>query len=303
MITIADFKINQDHQEILPMNSSEFPYLCNYANLDRCIDKSFPWHWHSAFEVDYIAEGEVEFRTADDVFHLKKGDAIFFNSNVMHDIHAQDKKSGCQLYAHLFDPHFISGTPGSIFEQKYIAPILQNAELSAYVIRPDNYRRIQMIEKLLHITELTQKEGFGYEFEIRSQLCRFWCLLLEETQELPIQHSRKNHADTERIKLMIQYIREHYSEKITLDDICASAAISSRECTRCFQRSIGISPITYLNDFRIRMAAQLLLGTDDSILTISENCGFSSVSYFGKVFSETMKCTPREYRIVGRTLI
>ena len=44
------------------------------------------------------------------------------------------------------------------------------------------------------------------------------------------------------------------------------------------------------------MAAQMLLQTGDNIITISENCGFSSNSYFGKVFHESMGCTPMEYR-------
>jgi len=44
------------------------------------------------------------------------------------------------------------------------------------------------------------------------------------------------------------------------------------------------------------MAADLLSGTAKSIIEISEECGFSSPSYFGKVFKESMGCTPKEYR-------
>ncbi|MGI6012074.1 MAG: helix-turn-helix transcriptional regulator [Ruminococcus sp.] len=47
---------------------------------------------------------------------------------------------------------------------------------------------------------------------------------------------------------------------------------------------------------RIQMAAQMLLRSSDSITEISEKCGFSSDSYFGKIFRERMKVTPREYR-------
>ncbi|MGN1141302.1 MAG: helix-turn-helix domain-containing protein [Oliverpabstia sp.] len=296
MLATSDFKINNDNQEILPMDSEQFPYLCNYAELDTYVEKCIPWHWHSSFEFDYIEEGEVELRTSDQVYILKKGDVFFVNSNVLHAIHAKDKQNGCKIYAHIFDMHFLSGMYNSLLEQKYMFPIIKSKELQVFIIRPDSYRRICMLEKLLKMIELAREEHFGYEFEIRSELCHVWCMLLEETEELRSQIIEKNYADVERIKVMLRYIHQNYMEKITLEDISSAANISDRECARCFQRSIEMSPINYLNDYRIRMASQMLLQTNDSIITISENCGFSSVSYFGKVFQKAMHCTPKEYR-------
>ncbi|WP_243117307.1 helix-turn-helix transcriptional regulator [Muricomes intestini] len=46
----------------------------------------------------------------------------------------------------------------------------------------------------------------------------------------------------------------------------------------------------------MRAAAKMLLQTNDSIMDIGEKCGFSSNSYFGKVFRESLGCTPKEYR-------
>ena len=92
----------------------------------------------------------------------------------------------------------------------------------------------------------------------------------------------------ERLKTMMQFIHACYGEKITLEQIAASAGISPRECSRCFQRCIKISPMNYLNDYRVRMAARLLSQTGRTILSISEQCGFSSSSYFGKLFQKTM---------------
>ena len=85
-------------------------------------------------------------------------------------------------------------------------------------------------------------------------------------------------------------------EKISVEEIAASVNISSRECNRCFSRSIGISPNKYVKEYRIRTAVQMLQQTNDSILSISESCGFSTVSYFDKVFQEFMGVTPKNYR-------
>ena len=296
MLFSTPFPIDQTNKELLPMNSMEFPYICNYTELDRRIDKCVPWHWHLSFEFDYAAEGEVIVRAADAVIPLKQGDALFINSGIIHDVCAKNRTDGVKIYSHIFSPQFLSGMSGSIFEQKYISPIQKSRELQFYIIHPDTYQKVRMIEKILKTIELTKSESFGYEFEIRAELCRLWCMLLKETEELRVHSSPKDNIDMERIKIMMQYIYDHYMEKITLSDIALSANISSRECTRCFQRCIKTSPVSYLGEYRIRAAAQMLLTTDTSIIDISENCGFSSASYFGKTFQEAMGCTPRDYR-------
>ena len=295
MLIETNFRADNNNKEILPMNQGGFPYVCMHTELKLYHDMSFPWHWHSAFEIDYIAEGESEFRTSDSVIYLQKGDVVFINSGVMHAYRGKEEDA-CEIYAHLFDMHFLSGEYNSILEQKYMFPIVKSMGLQALLIRPNSYRRIQMVEAILKITELTKQEPFGYEFEIRAELSRFWCLLLQETEELRDGNVTHNSADAERIKVMMQFIQEHFMERITLDHIAAAADISGRECTRCFQRCIDNSPINYLNTYRVGRAAQMLTETKDSILTISENCGFSTGSYFGKVFHEMMGCTPMEYR-------
>lgn len=296
MLFSAPFPIDHTNKELLPMNSMEFPYICNYTELDKRIDKCVPWHWHPSFEFNYIIKGEVIIRAADAVIPLKQGDAIFINSGIIHDVCAKDGADCVKIYSHIFSPQFLSGMSGSVFEQKYISPIVSSRDLQFYIIHPDTYQKVRMIEKLLKVVELAENEAFGYEFEIRAELCRLWCMLLKETEELRIHSVPGTNIDMERIKIMMKYIYDHYMEKMTLTDIALSANISVRECTRCFQRCIKTSPISYLNEYRIRTAAEMLLTTDSSIISISENCGFSSASYFGKSFQEAMGCTPRDYR-------
>lgn len=296
MLSIPKFRLDDNHREILDTDANPFPYVCNYTEFGPCPGPCFTWHWHPAFEIDYVEEGELEFRTPEQTISLKKGEAVFINFNVMHDIRTTGRTKACKFYAHIFDMHFLSGMYNSIFEQKYIVPILKSRQLQAVPIRPDHYTGIKMMGNILHMIELAVSEPFGYEFEIRAELGRFWCLLLEKTKPLRTQFSESGQTDVMRVKQMMEYIHRHYSEKISLDDIASAASIGGRESARCFQRCIQVSPISYLNEYRIQMAAQMLLQTQDSILTISENCGFSSSSYFGKVFRETMNCTPKEYR-------
>lgn len=118
-------------------------------------------------------------------------------------------------------------------EQKYLDPIVNNSSLPFLRIIPDSYIRIRITEKILKIIELSREEPFGFEFEIRAELSRLWCLLLKEAEDLQLPAAAGDTAESERLKTMLTYIHEHYMEKITLDMIARFANISVRECTRC----------------------------------------------------------------------
>jgi len=95
---------------------------------------------------------------------------------------------------------------------------------------------------------------------------------------------------------MMAYIQENYTEKLTLEDIAASAAISTRECLRCFQASICQSPMEYLISYRIQAAKKLLETTALSITEIAMATGWGSSSYFTKMFHRLCGKTPNAHR-------
>ena len=206
----------------------------------------------------------------------------------------------CQYYTHIFDMHFLSGMYNSLLEEKYFLPVSRNNALQLWQIKPDSLPHIEMISAEMKAIELCRQEPEGYEFDLRTKLCDFWRLLLKDTTEIRSKARHHSNADTERIKTMMAFIHENYGNKVSLEEIAASANISTRECSRCFRRCIDSSPNEYLTQYRLREAIKLLVESDLSVLEISEVCGFSSASYFTKTFREAMRCTPKEYRDANR---
>lgn len=294
MIYSSEFRLDQNKREIIPSYSEDFPFVCMDASMDHFIGRG--WHWHPAFEIDYVIEGALDFRTPEGTIHLKKGDMIFINSNVMHAAYSAEEGKRCRIYAVLFGNLFLSGMYGSLLEQKYISPILNCRNFTVLKISPDTPANIHMIEFFLQIVELAEKEETGYEFEVRSVLGRLWCIILGETEEIRKIHRSKNQIGTERLREMLKFIHENYMDKISVIDVSNIVNISERECNRCFKKYLNITPADYLRDYRVSMSVQMLMYSNESIWNISDACGFSSVSYFGKVFREKMGCTPREYR-------
>ncbi len=289
------FHVDKNNHENVPVASEGFPYACIRTELDRYAEKSISWHWHSAFEIAYLEKGKAKILTPDEEIILQQGDAVFVNSGVLHFYQAAEN-STCVICSQLFDMHLLTGMYSSVYEEKYCNPVLLSETMQAWRIHPDSPVRVHMIEAVLRGIDSAVLERDGFEFEIRSHLSSFWMYLLRDTEQIRAGSAVRSSGDVERIKKMMDYVREHFSEKIGLEQIAAAGNVSVRECSRCFRRCINFSPTEYLTQVRARRAAEMLIRTDRSVLDISEACGFSSSSYFSKIFREFYGCTPNSYR-------
>lgn len=95
----------------------------------------------------------------------------------------------------------------------------------------------------------------------------------------------------------IGYIKEHYAEEITVDDIASVAHTSVSYLYSVFKEANEIAPMQYLNQCRIKKAAERLEKTDEKIKDIAVQCGFFSIQTFNRQFGKQMGASPKEYRI------
>jgi AraC-like DNA-binding protein len=84
--------------------------------------------------------------------------------------------------------------------------------------------------------------------------------------------------------------------KIKISDVAAVADFSESHFMRYFKETMGTSFIDYLREYRLTMAARLLLASDASILSIAEEVGFDNLSYFNRAFKKEYGMTPSKYR-------
>lgn len=98
------------------------------------------------------------------------------------------------------------------------------------------------------------------------------------------------------IKKAINYIREHYQEGITLEEVSRELEITPEYLSTLFNREVGINFTTFLKQFRMSHAKRLLKGTNMKIYEIAKATGYSDPKYFQRVFKETIGVSPGEYR-------
>ncbi|MCX7680933.1 MAG: substrate-binding domain-containing protein [Anaerolineae bacterium] len=124
-------------------------------------------------------------------------------------------------------------------------------------------------------------------------------LSVEEMMEhvvTALARRRKPGSESYRMVLKaLAFIHAHYTEPISRSDIAAYVGLSERHLTRCFRQEIGITPITYLNRYRVRQAKSLLERGDRGITEIAMEVGFSTGGYFTRVFRQEMGISPTAY--------
>mgnify|MGYP001080899457 FL=1 len=72
--------------------------------------------------------------------------------------------------------------------------------------------------------------------------------------------------------------------------------MSEGQFSRVFKQTMKLSPVQYLMRYRILQSCQLLRDTDKKIGEVANLSGFNNISYFNRVFLQTIGCTPKEYR-------
>lgn len=253
------------------------------------------WHWHEEFEFLYVKDGQLEYWVAGKCILLKKGDGIFINSNVMHQVTVPKGIMEAKEIVFMFRGNFLA-EKDSLLEKKYVRPILYRNRLQAVVLRNKNIVHREILDKLLYIEETETEKRAGYEMFLRNQMGDMWVQFLHSLNIESDFVKGKSYEKEERLKKMLTCIHQEYGNELSLEDIARAAGISKRECLRCFQEEIHMTPFNYLKEYRLEMACILLKNTDDTITTVAQKCGFQSLGYFGKVFRKTMGLTPGEFR-------
>lgn len=95
---------------------------------------------------------------------------------------------------------------------------------------------------------------------------------------------------------VIEFIFQNYHQQILVDHLAAIAGLSVRQFERRFKKLFGLTPINYINRYRVRTACIALRKTSDSISTIALGSGFYDHSHFVKHFRQIMGMTPSHYR-------
>jgi AraC-like DNA-binding protein len=109
-------------------------------------------------------------------------------------------------------------------------------------------------------------------------------------------HHKLKNATRLLVRRAVAFIQAHYADSITRDQIADHIGVSPDYLTASFRQEMGVTPIVYLNRYRISRARLLLETSQHSVTEIALDVGFTDLANFSRAFHREVGMTPNAYR-------
>jgi AraC-like DNA-binding protein len=127
----------------------------------------------------------------------------------------------------------------------------------------------------------------GYLSEIKAHIYTLLHAIISENLQIG--------GGVDKMQKTVSYIKKNYAEPLSLEILAGVSGYSVPHFKKLFADELGVSPIRYLNEFRIGRAKDLLASGLFSIKEIATACGFDNVYYFSNTFKKKTGLTPLGY--------
>lgn len=282
--------LRDDKSEKFFYNCAKFPSFFGSGSISDFPNSTALCHWHDDVEFAIVQKGSMDYSINGETVRIFEGEGIFVNSRQLHYNFARDGQEGEYLCVLL---HPVLLCASSYVEETFVTPLLENPGLAYCALRSNSPWGQRICQKLRdmyarnqqHKAQLMVQAGF---FEIWDELYR----------HTPIEQkpARSGNQHISALKRMIAYIEKNYQEKISLEDVAQAGNVSKTTCCKIFQKYVNQSPNSYLVEYRLRNAMELLGATDMTVAQICFEVGFNGPSYFSESFHRVFGCSPLAFR-------
>ena len=301
---IFDIPINSKRMETTRIGTFDFPLAVHKNDLKKNVLGFVNWHWHYEFQLTYVVRGTISVFFNQQTIDLHEGQGIYINPEVLHMI--RDRYDSDAMFISLdVSPKLLTSFPNSVFERSYVKPVFCSSAADAVILDPGVFWQKKILDEAMSIEQDYKSRSFGWELAVSSSLYAIWKELVCHLHESLAEHDAPA-ADGARmrrnqcIKEILSYIREHFTEKITLDEIAKHLHLSTNECCRFFKKNMNCTLFEYITEYRLSKSMELLEHTDLPVSQIAYESGFGSSSYFIEKFRKNVGMTPGEFRKAGR---
>ncbi len=268
--------------------SEENPILIHQAHHK----KDLPYHYHNIVQILFLVKGEAVLYLNEKKYIIKDYDFIYINKYDRHKLIPDLSKS--IVYVLEFEPNFI----GNSKKYNEIFNFFSSLTDESKIISVNTPNLSQVILNLKDMLFESQYKHEDYKLFLEIRLMD---ILLSIKRYFTIKEPLYNKKEEDEynkniIKNVLDYVENHYYEKLTLDIISQKAHLSKRQFTRIFKKITGITFVEYLNDIRIKKALQMLRSNNENeIIYVCFETGFNDLSYFYRIFKKYTGLTPKEY--------
>lgn len=256
---------------------------------------TYPWHFHSEFEIIYIEKGYGQCLIGDNIIEYCNDSLIIFGSELPHCMQSPieykiDENLRVSGVIIQFEKEFMQYAFTHYIQFMHIHKLLTESA------RGIKYHITKEVEIKNVIKQIPRTTGVPQILLFLKLLYNLSCIRIQEYGASPNYKLVPIEFKNKRIEKIISYINKKYTMPITLIDISSFAAMNPTAFCRYFKEKTGKTLIQYITDMRIGYACKLLADDKLTISQISVECGFESTVHFNRCFKKTKGITPTLYR-------
>ncbi|MDV7186138.1 AraC family transcriptional regulator [Lutibacter sp. TH_r2] len=254
-------------------------------------DFDFPIHFHPEYELNFIYKGKgVKRIIGDHTEVIDDLELVLVGPNIVHGWTLNDCtcKEIYEITIHIHND--LLGD--KMLSRRIFKPIKEMFSRSKHGILFSRETTNFIMPRLMVLPRI---QGIRYYLEFISILND---LAESKNQTLLSKSSveKEDFHNSDKIKIVYDYIQQNFSRTITLNEISELVNMSPVSFNRFIKKRTGQTFIHYLNATRISFASRWLLETDLSIGEISFKCGFNNLANFNRLFKKAKHCTPKEFK-------
>lgn len=252
--------------------------------------KSHVWHYHPEVELIFVCKGSGKRQIGSNISYFSDGDLVLIGSNLPHCGLTNENTNNDYEMVIQFKPDFIGENIWETPEMQRISTLLEKSK--AGIVFNENIKKT-VGQKITDMHEMSSLNKLLNFLEILDELAT--------TQDYRILNAGKYYLqtqveDNERINHIFNYVKDHFKEQITLEEIADLANMKVPSFCRYFKKITNKTFTQFVNEYRITHSLKLLAEQPLSITEVCFESGFNNFSYFNKTFKEYIKKSPSQYR-------
>lgn len=265
----------KEKHEIIDYNN-DIPIKIFIQNLEDT-----PRHWHSTVEIYFVLSGNLTVIQETDTYQLKEDDILLINSNQLHEIHSCGNVTVILQIKHSFMKRWLK-------ESAYF-------ECNSSVFH-NKARYLELKKLIASLVQINFNDTGSNELLLISNTYQLLHELMKNFLSFDSKFTGKNKKNLKRLKSIVQFLNENFTENITLHTVAEREDLSPSYLSHFFEKNMGISFFNYLTEIRMTHAVFDLQNTDATIEQIAANNGFANCRYFVSCFKRQYGKLPKEFR-------
>ncbi len=234
------------------------------------VDFSHFAHLHRSYELLYLKQGGLEVTVNGKAFLMHAGDMVLV---LPYEVHSYRDLGGSVCDVAVFSPDYVQEFYSQTVHHFLACPVFR--------MEPEQIRRL---EALLFYDDSNL-------FLTKAALYETVACVLSQTE---LKYRKEE--DRDLLHRILLFIRQHYREDLTLQDLAEELGYSRLYLSRYINRFLKLSFPDLIHEHRVCQAIYLLEHTAMPVSEVAFDCGYSSLRTFNRCFKRVTGKTPREYR-------